>query len=425
MTDPSPVSVCVPVAPTATQNGVPESPAPSMKCAYRSCHIQGAEKVQCGAPGCDRMVHQMCYQGFLLAKHANLPMLGPGVVACRKKCHEKITKAAAGERNEAGSRKGNWGSDGKGGVADPHTSLKILLDWWMEEGNYSRYSGKRNDGVKKKEFAAKLAAKMSEETLSQRDSKNVINKINHIEKLFRDAYQWANGQTGQGLQEGDPEGFHNYVTKLCPVYYSLLPIMGERSSTEPACLSYTVRKRVQDGEPVDGEPVAEESTKKKKKTKGPFQSSMEFVQSLQGGQNKKLSEANRHNKVIERVEQEKLNIMKKAESRKDDLHKYDSMQRRVEYQFFLLQRYEELAKRYDDAYIARKFPDLKAVMTGYEAEVEEEDCPKEVRLDGCMSDTSQDSTEPLTEPTTVDMSKDLSTDDSSSCSSNISSDGED
>ena len=55
--------------------------------------------------------------------------------------------------------------------------MKILLDWWMEEGNYSKYLVKHNDGVKTKEFCDALAAKMTKETSSTRDGRNVKSKI--------------------------------------------------------------------------------------------------------------------------------------------------------------------------------------------------------------------------------------------------------
>jgi hypothetical protein len=64
--------------------------------------------------------------------------------------------AGGGEDQADGARKGNWESDGKGGPSDPHTSMKILLDWWMTEGNYSRFCGKNNDVVKKNSFATTL-----------------------------------------------------------------------------------------------------------------------------------------------------------------------------------------------------------------------------------------------------------------------------
>jgi hypothetical protein len=61
-------------------------------------------------------------------------------------------------------RVGKWNGDGKNGLDDPHTSMRILLDWWTTEGNYSRFCGKHNDGIKKIQFASSLANTMTEET---------------------------------------------------------------------------------------------------------------------------------------------------------------------------------------------------------------------------------------------------------------------
>jgi hypothetical protein len=60
------------------------------------------------------------------------------------------------------SSRTNWTSDGKNGPTDPTTLMKILLDWILTEGNYSRYRGKNNDGARKVEFANKIARLMNE-----------------------------------------------------------------------------------------------------------------------------------------------------------------------------------------------------------------------------------------------------------------------
>jgi hypothetical protein len=112
----------------------------------------------------------------------NLPPLVLMKVACTKTCYLKAQKELSGVDDSEGGRRGNWDCDGKGGRNDPHTSMKILLDWWMTEGNYSKFSGKHNGGVRKKDFCQTLAAKMSDETTSARDAKNVLSKIQHMEE---------------------------------------------------------------------------------------------------------------------------------------------------------------------------------------------------------------------------------------------------
>ena len=56
---------------------------------------------------------------------------------------------SGGGEDAEGGRKGKWERDGKNGPDDPNTSMSILIKWWMEEGNYSRFCGKNNNGVKK------------------------------------------------------------------------------------------------------------------------------------------------------------------------------------------------------------------------------------------------------------------------------------
>ena len=143
----------------------------SPKCSYRSCKVTGAELHKCSASDCTKKVHVICYQGFLLNKHEDLTALPPGKCACTKKCHTKIVKELSGGGNEpgGGNRQGNWDCDQKEGSTK--TSVGILIEWWMIEGNYSKYCGKNNNGVKKIQFCDQLAQKMNAETNSQRDGK--------------------------------------------------------------------------------------------------------------------------------------------------------------------------------------------------------------------------------------------------------------
>lgn len=53
----------------------------------------------------------------------------------------------------------------------------------LAEGNYAKYRGKHNDGKKKKQIQVKLAEKMTAETKSQRDFKQVERKIRHMKSL--------------------------------------------------------------------------------------------------------------------------------------------------------------------------------------------------------------------------------------------------
>jgi hypothetical protein len=203
------------------------------KCCYHSCKLKGAVKLKCSASNCEKEVHTMCFQGNLIMKH-KLDPLPLGGAVYTKKCYERALK----EQSGADDGRGKWHNDGKKGPDDEHTSIRILLNWWMEEGNYSRYCGKNNGGVTKKQFAAKLAEKISTETNSNRDAKSVVNKIRHIEDSWRRAHIYATSETGAGVQELQGEAtFQDCVKERCPYYYDLLEVMQDRASSQPKCTS--------------------------------------------------------------------------------------------------------------------------------------------------------------------------------------------
>eukprot|EP00980_Cylindrotheca_fusiformis_P027431 scaffold20432_cov108-Cylindrotheca_fusiformis.AAC.2 len=109
----------------------------------------------------------------------------------------------------------------------------------MEEGNYSKFCGKNNDGVKKAEFCRSLAHKMTEETTSVRDAKNVLNKIQqHVEKKFHEAHNFATSETGAGLHQAeDPGTFEDAVKRKCPYYCSMRRVaMQSTGSSKPRAL---------------------------------------------------------------------------------------------------------------------------------------------------------------------------------------------
>lgn len=59
------------------------------------------------------------------------------------------------------SGRGNWNSGGRHGPDDTNTSTRILLDWMTLQGNYARYRGKDNNGVRKMHYYTVLTEKMT------------------------------------------------------------------------------------------------------------------------------------------------------------------------------------------------------------------------------------------------------------------------
>ena len=143
---------------TATTNAAPTADESLTRCNVRGCRVRGAEKLTCAADGCNKMAHLMCYQALVLTDKKNntsLPPLPNLEVACTKACYTAATKALSSNNG-----RGNWTTDGIHGPEDPHTSMKILLDFLTTEGNYSRFCGKDNNGVTKQQFGSTLAEKI-------------------------------------------------------------------------------------------------------------------------------------------------------------------------------------------------------------------------------------------------------------------------
>jgi hypothetical protein len=98
---------------------------------------------------------------------------------------------------------------------------------------------KRGKGREKKHIAAEIAALINAAKVKVvRDGKQVMNKIAHIEKSFRLAHDFANTETGQGLQENNWGEFDDAVRRKCPYYFDLVEIFGDRASAKPKATSH-------------------------------------------------------------------------------------------------------------------------------------------------------------------------------------------
>ena len=86
------------------------------------------------------------------------------------------------------------------------------------------------------QFAQQIAATMNgAKVKAKRDAKQVLSKIEHIEKQFRKAYDFAQTETGAGLLEDGT--FTDAVEKICPYYFDLFDIMSDRAAAKPKALS--------------------------------------------------------------------------------------------------------------------------------------------------------------------------------------------
>jgi hypothetical protein len=222
----------------------------------------------------------------------------------------------------------------------------------MQEGNYSKYCGKKNEGIKRIQFANSLAEKMTNETTSKRDGKSVLSKIQHIERSWRQAHNFASSETGAGIMEQDGKAhFKDLVTQRCPWYYDLLDVMADRASSEPTCTSYEANeddddKDIDGDDRVSGGGLSElsedeeedkkqggggasvntkrtaatsssckSSTKKQKTSTLMDESAIEALTAGNKAMEQKMMEQVRHNKVVEAVEKRRVALEEKREER--------------------------------------------------------------------------------------------------------------
>src|SRR5688500_3987282 len=121
----------------------------------------------------------MCYEEIGMAKNNLHPLPGNHLVVCTMKHHTMVMKekSSGNDKQLESGRKGNWDRDSRLRPNNPNTSMKMLLDWFMNEVNYSKFCGKNNDGIKKIQICNHLAAKISAATTTQHNGKNILNKI--------------------------------------------------------------------------------------------------------------------------------------------------------------------------------------------------------------------------------------------------------
>jgi hypothetical protein len=145
-------------------------------------------------------------------------------VLCTKKCLDKY-------QHEKTAKPG-WHSDGKDGPDDNVNSLSILLDWLMTPGNYSlRWRGKCKDGKSKSQVGKEIADLINDSGIRvKRTSQQVVCKIQHIERQFKSAHDFATSETGAGLEVNDKGSFADKLRQKCPFYDELLEHFDDRAS---------------------------------------------------------------------------------------------------------------------------------------------------------------------------------------------------
>ena len=200
----------------------------ALKCSRRGCHLPPSSVIfACSNPACDRAMHLVCCQKFIFGFHNLQPLVSPvpatHAVACTKKCYMKVakTQVMAVETNGAT-------------LTIPKHSESILIDWLTTQGNYDRYRGSGNGGLRKIQFAAMISARIKDAGVRKtRTPKDVQNKIEYVEKCFRCAHDWAHTETGEGLRESDTGTYEEALLRKCPWYFDIREIFEDRANARP------------------------------------------------------------------------------------------------------------------------------------------------------------------------------------------------
>jgi hypothetical protein len=131
-----------------------------------------------------------------------------------------------------------WNSDSVNGKNCSLTSLHWLLVWLTrnDASDFIKYRGKNNCGKTKKMYGEEIANFIFAQgtVLFKRSGKDILNKIEYMEKKFKDAYAFGTCETGRGIIEAEGHDiFEISQRKMCPHYDVFLPIMTDRPSVKP------------------------------------------------------------------------------------------------------------------------------------------------------------------------------------------------
>lgn len=203
-------------------------------CALQRCQMRrspDAALFVCQKEDCVKRIHHDCF--LWLCKERSTMEVDPEnrhhhfcSANCYKKHHKPPTKPTASQLC--------WDNDGSPGTGV--SSQQIIVDWLTTEGNYQKYRGDSH-GRTKISIAGDIARLIGAGgILVPRDAHMVMGRISLIESSFRKAYEWTLN-TGAGIT--CEQSIREYITKLCPHYYELLPIFQDNPSTQPLATNFT------------------------------------------------------------------------------------------------------------------------------------------------------------------------------------------
>jgi len=205
------------------------------KCKVQGCKSTATLKFVCSIEDCDRAVHYHCYKHLILKKADGTfhPDLDDSDVACTKAHYTAVVKARS---SSSKGPRGNWLNDAKDGGP---CSMDLVLSWWETPPNFAKFRGKDNDGMKKSEYGNMFAVQMNTLTEStERTGKQVVQRIRDMHDQWNYAHEFAVSETGAGMLATDDEKtFNDIVLKRFPYYFRLRDVMIDRACTEPRFLN--------------------------------------------------------------------------------------------------------------------------------------------------------------------------------------------
>ena len=133
------------------------------RCSRRGCpkDHDNSDLGKCNAQGCGRSMHVTCCEQVVYEKNKLSLLLDDDeetLLVCTKKCYDKVKKKIDEERND--NSRILWNKDGRLGPDDPNNSEAILIKWLTTPGNYIKFRGKGNNGMRKIRFADQIAREM-------------------------------------------------------------------------------------------------------------------------------------------------------------------------------------------------------------------------------------------------------------------------
>jgi len=149
-----------------------------------------------------------------------------GNTFCTLACYKRYAQAGA-----AGA---SWHNDGKNGKNDQNCSENLLIRLFLSDPD--KYANFRDPTpLTKKDICQQWADQINSHGVQmKRTAKQVQNKVECIERQMRVAIDFADSQTGVGLQESDPDSWERAIMLRCKFYHELREVFIERAGMMPS-----------------------------------------------------------------------------------------------------------------------------------------------------------------------------------------------